>query len=100
MERGGEDAAENDYGQLGDRTTTDRNMPVQAVGLENIIAVGAGYDHSLSVKIDGTVYAWGRNDFGQLGDGRAFFKPVAFMVMLQVDYVSEKKRLQGIRDLL
>jgi hypothetical protein len=28
-----------------------------------------GIDHSLALKSDGTVWAWGRNSFGQLGDG-------------------------------
>ena len=31
--------------------------------------IAAGYFHSLAVKIDGTVWAWGKNDRGQLGDG-------------------------------
>ena len=31
--------------------------------------ISAGMDHSLRLKSDGTVWAWGRNSFGQLGDG-------------------------------
>ena len=31
--------------------------------------VSAGYDHTLAIKYDGTLWAWGNNDFGQLGLG-------------------------------
>lgn len=33
------------------------------------MAIAAGYDHSLALKSDGTVWAWGGNASGQLGDG-------------------------------
>jgi alpha-tubulin suppressor-like RCC1 family protein len=32
-------------------------------------AVSAGGSHTVSLKVDGTLYAWGRNQAGQLGDG-------------------------------
>jgi alpha-tubulin suppressor-like RCC1 family protein len=35
------------------------------VGLAGIIAIGAGKSHSLALKSDGTVVAWGNNDKGQ-----------------------------------
>ncbi|MEJ7616748.1 MAG: hypothetical protein WKF30_07230 [Pyrinomonadaceae bacterium] len=38
-------------------------------GLSNVRAIAAGEDHSLALKNDGTVWAWGRNDLGQLGNG-------------------------------
>jgi alpha-tubulin suppressor-like RCC1 family protein len=64
----------NEYGQLGDRTTTNRNTPVKVSSPSGVIAVfgGGGYDggsHSLALKSDGTVWAWGNNSKGQLGDG-------------------------------
>ena len=31
--------------------------------------IAAGYSHSLALKPDGTVWAWGYNNYGQLGDG-------------------------------
>jgi Regulator of chromosome condensation (RCC1) repeat len=34
-----------------------------------VSAVAAGYDHNLALKADGTVWAWGENSSGQLGDG-------------------------------
>jgi len=60
----------NDGGQLGDGTTTTSTVPVSVVGLTDAIAVSASSrSHSMALKSDGTVEAWGRNTFGQLGDG-------------------------------
>ena len=64
----------NAYGQLGNGTTTNSNTPV-AVNLtgmpagKSIVAISADHSHSLALCSDGTVFAWGNNDFGQLGDG-------------------------------
>lgn len=43
--------------------------PVQVPNLANVIKVASSYDHSLAILSDGTVWAWGANNFGQLGDG-------------------------------
>ena len=39
------------------------------VVISGIIAIAAGQSHSLALKADGTVLAWGYNGYGQLGDG-------------------------------
>ena len=59
----------NQYGMLGDGTTTSSTIPVQVVGLSNATAVGAGFVHSLALHNNGTVSAWGFNSAGQLGNG-------------------------------
>ena len=71
----------NYYGQLGDGTGGDlsnannKNIPVRVKGengtdyLEGVIAVAAGERHTVAVKADGTVWTWGNNVDGQLGDG-------------------------------
>jgi len=44
-------------------------FPVHVPGLSGVTAVSAGREHSLALLTDGTVRSWGRNKFGQLGDG-------------------------------
>ncbi|BDR53364.1 hypothetical protein KIM372_12710 [Bombiscardovia nodaiensis] len=61
----------NDSGQLGDGTTTDRNVPiqVQTPSGKKFTKVVAGANSSYAFCEDGTVYAWGWNTSGQLGIG-------------------------------
>lgn len=67
----------NTYGQLGsgpglpepDPGPVPERTTAQALPLDEVVAVSSGYWHSLALKSDGTVWAWGRNDRGQLGDG-------------------------------
>jgi alpha-tubulin suppressor-like RCC1 family protein len=62
----------NDAGQLGDGTTTvqPNPVPVQVSGhATGWAAVSAGYQHTCAVKTDGTLWCWGENTYGQLGDG-------------------------------
>jgi alpha-tubulin suppressor-like RCC1 family protein len=57
-------------GQLGDDEITSSNTPLQVSDLPGgIEAIAAGAEHGLALKDDGTVWAWGNNWFGQLGDG-------------------------------
>lgn len=66
---------QNSNGELGDGTNIDRSTPVQVKGtggvgfLNNVNAIAAGEFHSLALLNDGTVLAWGNNEYGQLGDG-------------------------------
>jgi alpha-tubulin suppressor-like RCC1 family protein len=59
----------NNYGQLGDNTTTNRFSPVSVVGgFTNWCQVSAGDKHLLGVRTNGTLYAWGKASAGQLGN--------------------------------
>jgi hypothetical protein len=60
---------DNEYGELGNGTNTNSNVPVQVSGLTGITAIAGGVVHSIAVKNDGTVWAWGNNGNGQLGNG-------------------------------
>jgi len=42
---------------------------VKINGLANVTAVAMGYNHALAMTSDGTVWAWGNNSYGQLGNG-------------------------------
>jgi len=59
----------NTSGKLGDGTTSNRSSPVSVIGgfTDWISAIGGGY-HSVALRANGTLWAWGRNSEGQLGD--------------------------------
>ncbi|MCL1899247.1 MAG: LPXTG cell wall anchor domain-containing protein [Promicromonosporaceae bacterium] len=67
----------NGSGRLGDGTTTQRTTPVRVLSgaqgphsfLDNIIDITAGPNFSLALDSAGTVWAWGNNANGRLGDG-------------------------------
>jgi alpha-tubulin suppressor-like RCC1 family protein len=61
----------NNYGVLGDGTTTPRYIPTQVPGLTGVIAVLIKETHSVALKADGTVWSWGYGVNGQLGNGLA-----------------------------
>jgi alpha-tubulin suppressor-like RCC1 family protein len=57
----------NDKGELGDNTVVNKSSPVQIGALTTWASVTASNDFSLSIKTDNTLWAWGYNEFGQLG---------------------------------
>ncbi|MDR0751602.1 MAG: hypothetical protein LBF12_03310 [Christensenellaceae bacterium] len=58
----------NDYGQLGDNSTTTRTSPVQIKAGTAFTTASAGRFHSMAIDTEGNLWAWGRNGDGQLGD--------------------------------
>jgi hypothetical protein len=58
-------------GELGraDGRYEDENQAAPVPGLSNIVAIAGGWDHSMALKSDGTIWTWGNNWAGQLGDG-------------------------------
>ena len=64
---------ENEYGQLGNRTNTDSNVPVPVymtgvLSGKKVVAIAAGGEFSLVLASDGKIYSWGKNNNGQLGN--------------------------------
>ena len=63
---------DNSAGQLGDNSTTQRSTPVPVFSFgtgSGVISISAGFNHAIALKSDGTVWSWGDNSSGQLGDG-------------------------------
>lgn len=61
---------DNDMGQLGDGTKTERAAPTAVTGLASgVTSISAGAWHTCAVKDSGSVACWGSGSFGLLGDG-------------------------------
>ncbi|WP_211764141.1 RCC1 domain-containing protein [Kutzneria sp. CA-103260] len=62
----------NDYGTQGNGTAVlnDLHRPSTVYGLSGVTQVTAGYYDVYALKSDGTVWAWGANESGELGNGR------------------------------
>ena len=71
---------QNNFGQLGDNSTTNRSSPVAVVGgFTNWVQIDSGGKHTTAIRADGTAWGWGENNKGQLGDNTIISKlsPVA-----------------------
>jgi alpha-tubulin suppressor-like RCC1 family protein len=56
-------------GQLGNNSAISRSSPVQTIAFgTNWRQVACGYSHTAAIKTDGTLWCWGSNNVGQLGD--------------------------------
>lgn len=80
----------NDFGQLGDGSTTDSDVPVRAATPTDAIfvQVAAGLQHTCALATDGRVFCWGNNSDGQLGDGSTTASPSPVLVTGGVSFVS------------
>jgi alpha-tubulin suppressor-like RCC1 family protein len=61
---------DNGVGQLGLGDTNQRNSPTQSIiTIQDWSTIAAGYWHTVALKTNKTLWAWGSNEFGQLGLG-------------------------------
>lgn len=63
-----------------------RDIPVQ-VGTSTWIYISAGFNSSYGIKSDGTLWAWGLNDTGQLGDGTTVNRRQPVQISTDSDWV-------------
>ncbi|MGI6612334.1 MAG: IPT/TIG domain-containing protein [Candidatus Nanosyncoccaceae bacterium] len=72
---------DNQYGQLGDNTYDNRNIPTKVnkgaipAGAK-IASISTGFHHTCVLTQDDKMYCWGLNDTGQLGDGTTDNSPL------------------------
>ncbi len=77
---------QNDVGQLGDGSKVAKYTPVRVkANLSGVVSVACGAQHTVALKADGTVYAWGNNTYGQLGDNTKTQKLIPVRVLETAD---------------
>ncbi|WP_016758329.1 RCC1 domain-containing protein [Leptospira weilii] len=94
---------QNNVGQLGnganDLNADSFSMnPVAVVGLRDVIQVIAGSEHSAALTENGEVYVWGRNQYGNLGNGRLSAANTAQSTPVKVEGLPEIKQIANGRD--
>ncbi|MBI5207493.1 MAG: Ig-like domain-containing protein [Candidatus Firestonebacteria bacterium] len=60
----------NEYGQIGNGKTENKNIPVKIGTEKNWMLVACGGFHTAAIKTDGTLWLWGNNKYGQIGNGK------------------------------
>ena len=87
----------NASGQLGDASNTQKNSPVGVSGFAtDWLMINSKLTHSVALKNDGSLYTWGTNLYGQLGDGSTSAKNVPTIITcptLSVDENTIAERL-------
>jgi len=67
---------------LGENTETVMSTPAQVSGLSGVVAVTSGRYFAAALKRDGTIWTWGFNNKGQLGDGTTTPKTEPVQVLM------------------
>ncbi len=79
----------NTYGQLGDGTNTIRTLAVPVTTSPgDWLQVSQGSSHTVALRSDGTLWAWGDNASGQLGDGTNTDRTAPVRIGTEVSWVS------------
>lgn len=88
----------------GDGTTSVKTTPVQVVGeggsgfLTGVTAIAAGQRYSVALKSDGTMWAWGRNWSGEVGNG-TYGSTASVLSPVQVQGVGGSGFLTGVTNI-
>ena len=80
---------DNEYSQLGDGTGIISRYTPTRIGTDtDWIEIAGGGTHTLALKSDGTLWAWGYNYFGQLGDGTDARKNIPTRIGTDTDWTA------------
>ena len=85
---------DNDYGQLGDGTTISRapRSHMESVDpvaiMDDVVYVSSGTNHTMAITSDGTLWGWGSNNAGQVGDNTTIDRSSPVEIMSDVITVS------------
>ena len=84
----------NEFGQLGNGSLINANLPQLVTGLTDTIAIGAGSNHTCALISDGSVRCWGANLGGELGNGNTNTSqvPVLVTAISGVSHVTDLSR--------
>jgi alpha-tubulin suppressor-like RCC1 family protein len=59
----------NSNGEFGNGANFNSSIPLEAIGITDLLKVETGYGHLIGINNSGLVYSWGDNSSGQLGKG-------------------------------
>ena len=91
----------NDFGELGNGTNTYSSIPVQVSLPSGVIItnIAGGADHSLALASNGTVWAWGWNISGELGNGTNTPSDIPVQVSLPNEVTITNVASEGLHSL-
>lgn len=79
----------NTKGQLGNGNNIDSvDELIKVSGMNDVIEVAAGDSFSVALKKDGTLWTWGQNSVGQLGDGSYMDRNTPYQILNNVSSIS------------
>lgn len=67
---------QNNFGQVGDSTFTERRTPTAVSGGLSFTAISTSYHHTCALDADGKAFCWGQNTVGQIGDGSTITRSI------------------------
>lgn len=70
----------NDSGELGDGTTTNRSTPTQVGTATTWQRIATGATHTIALRTDGSLWAWGNDYSGQFGDDRPWHTAIPLLI--------------------